>query len=142
MCEKVKQALIIILPILICFFIYNYIKAFDHSLTSHFESLLKEKKTEYLKLPNDRYLEYYDFGATKEDAKHTIVMIHGAMTSGNVWKIHESWAKEKKVRIISPSLPGWGLTSFLPINENYVKFWTKNDATVPCEFFKKTRRIY
>jgi pimeloyl-ACP methyl ester carboxylesterase len=63
-----------------------------------------------LSTPSGRLLEYFEFGASKSDATATLLLLHGAMTTGALWQTHDEWAKRRKVRIISPSLPGWGLS--------------------------------
>lgn len=81
-----------------------------------------------LLLPSGRMMEYFEYGASKDQAQHTLVALHGAMTTGKLWKIHDAWGIENKVRIISPSLPGWGLSEAMPIYTATPKEWANEDA--------------
>ena len=62
----------------------------------------------------DRALEYFEFGAPAENATETVLLLHGALTTGQLWKIHDSWGKSHGVRIVAPTLPGWGLSETTP----------------------------
>jgi len=41
----------------------------------------------------NRDIEYFEFGSN--DTKITILMIHGFLTSGKLWEIHEKMGKRK-----------------------------------------------
>jgi len=81
-----------------------------------------------LSLPDNRLLEYFEFGACKEEAESTLLAIHGGTTTGQLWRIHDQWGKKNKVRIISPSLPGWGLSEAMPLTAT-PQDWASRDAT-------------
>jgi len=43
-----------------------------------------------------------------------LVCLHGHNTDGKLWELLDAWAKQKQIAIVSPSLPGWGLTTANP----------------------------
>eukprot|EP00475_Leptophrys_vorax_P038541 TRINITY_DN6817_c0_g2_i2.p1 TRINITY_DN6817_c0_g2~~TRINITY_DN6817_c0_g2_i2.p1 ORF type:complete len:113 (+),score=16.15 TRINITY_DN6817_c0_g2_i2:34-372(+) len=65
----------------------------------------------YIILRDNRLMEYFVHG--KRDGNVTLVAIHGAQTTGKLFTLLDSWAKNADLRIIAPTLPGFGPV-FLP----------------------------
>lgn len=61
------------------------------------------------RLRDGRLLEHFLFGDVT--SKVTILALHGANTTGKLFALLDSWAKKSHVKIVSPSLPGFGLSS-------------------------------
>jgi pimeloyl-ACP methyl ester carboxylesterase len=80
----------------------------------------------------DRLTEYFVYGASPQTATKSLLAIHGAMTTGQLWKEHDQWGRENNVLIICPSLPGWGLSEpSYDASMNLTrtpKDWAENDA--------------
>jgi pimeloyl-ACP methyl ester carboxylesterase len=76
-------------------------------------------------LRDGRVMEFFEHGATEADASITLIAIHGAQTTGKLFEILNPWGKQAKIRIISPSLPGFGLSSYDPANHT-VDSWVKD----------------
>lgn len=66
-----------------------------------------------LRLQDGRLLEYFVHGDATT-FKHTILALPGANTTGKLFEILSEKAKAEHVRIISPSLPGFGCSDFKP----------------------------
>lgn len=60
----------------------------------------------------DRVLEYFIHGSPTGE-KGTLLALHGAQTTGNLFQILDQWGKLRGIRIISPTLPGFGLTTYM-----------------------------
>lgn len=65
-----------------------------------------------LTLSDGRLLEYFEHGASTATATTTLLAIHGAQTTGNLFHLVDGWARDRRVRVISPTLPGFGLTPY------------------------------
>jgi len=67
------------------------------------------------------------FGAKLEDQKEgskVLVCLHGANTDGQLWELLHEWALANRIVIVSPSLPGWGLST---ANRGYrLRDWVKD----------------
>jgi pimeloyl-ACP methyl ester carboxylesterase len=61
-------------------------------------------------LRDNRVLEYFIHG--DECGDKTLVSLHGAQTTGKLFSILDAWGKENYVKIIAPTLPGFGLSTF------------------------------
>ena len=61
------------------------------------------------KLSDGRTLEYFHFGDIK--SKTYLLVVHGVMTDGSVSYRNNEIFKKLKLNVISPSIPGWGLSS-------------------------------
>jgi len=62
-----------------------------------------------LKLSEDRpLLEYFDFGDPNGEL---ILALHGHTTDGKLWEPYNDFFVKNHWRVISPSIPGWGLSS-------------------------------
>jgi len=109
------------------YIIYN---AFSPS-SSITERQLKEQtdsNIHYHVLPDGRIIEYFEYGSPKDTAKHSILFLHGVMSSGSLWRIHNQWAISNSIHIISPSLPGWGLSSKMwPLTNKTPTLWATSD---------------
>ncbi|CUF91267.1 Hypothetical protein, putative [Bodo saltans] len=84
---------------------YNAATAFTPSPRTSEESILKDGGKVY-RLPDGRIMEYFIHG---NPASHcTLVAIHGANTTGKLFDLLNQWGIDNSVRIIAPSLPGFG----------------------------------
>jgi len=63
-----------------------------------------------LNLRDKRILEYFVHGDVA--GKTVLLALHGAQTTGKLFSLLHDWAKSVGVRIIAPSLPGFGLTQY------------------------------
>jgi pimeloyl-ACP methyl ester carboxylesterase len=63
-----------------------------------------------LTLRDNRVLEYFIHG--DKDSNKVLLALHGAQTTGKLFTLLDEWGKKKNIKIIAPSLPGFGLTSF------------------------------
>jgi len=88
---------------------YAYLNCFAPSPRIK-QSQIEESGGKFIVSPSGRLMEYFEFGSTKSEATSTLLLLHGAMTTGQLWQIHDNWGKQNKVRIIAPSIPGWGLS--------------------------------
>jgi len=62
-----------------------------------------------LKISEDRpFLEYFDYGDPKGEL---ILALHGHTTDGTIYEPFNDFFKKNHFRVISPSIPGWGLSS-------------------------------
>ncbi|KAJ3106976.1 hypothetical protein HDU97_005257 [Phlyctochytrium planicorne] len=66
--------------------------------------------------PNNRLLEYFEFGSTDPTAT-VLLALHGSSTTGNLFKPLDAWCLDHNVRIVAPTLPGYGLTSWVPVED-------------------------
>lgn len=57
-----------------------------------------------------RLMEYFIHGT--QNGKTALVAIHGAQTTGKLFSILHEWALNNDVMVVSPTLPGFGLTPF------------------------------
>jgi pimeloyl-ACP methyl ester carboxylesterase len=89
---------------------------------------------QWFRLKDGRVVEWFEYGASLEEAKTTILALHGAMTTGKLWEAHDAWGREKLVRIIAPSLPGWGCSE--SDGNTSPKQWAASDAV---ELLKETK---
>ena len=80
-----------------------------------------------LRLSCGRSIEYFEFGVAASEARHTILAIHGALTTGALWGIHDQWARSHHIRIIAPSLPGWGFSPCGDLEDTPAN-WAQEDA--------------
>lgn len=124
----------VLLPIFIAFGIYASLNAFNPSNFEEFEKLIHKQGGQFFKTKGQRVIQYFEFGAPKEESKHTFMILHGAMTTGELWKIHDKWAKERNIRLISPTLPGWGLSTSISIEQSSVQEWTEKDISEFIEY--------
>jgi len=60
----------------------------------------------------ERLLEYFIHGDS--ESNRVLVALHGAQTTGNLFSMLHSWAVSEKIKIVAPTLPGFGLTSWDP----------------------------
>ncbi|XP_041998542.1 uncharacterized protein LOC121748321 [Salvia splendens] len=66
---------------------------------------------ERILLPDNRYLAYHEFGVTADEARHSLIVPHGFLSSRFITGtlgIKASLLKEFGVRLISYDLPGFG----------------------------------
>ncbi|KAJ3026375.1 UNVERIFIED_CONTAM: hypothetical protein HDU68_005743 [Siphonaria sp. JEL0065] len=66
-----------------------------------------------------KLLEYFEFG--NSEGKKVLVAFHGAQTTGNLFPILHEWATQEDIRIIAPTLPGFGLTPHQSGFSNWVQ---------------------
>ncbi|KAJ3075827.1 hypothetical protein HDU98_006763 [Podochytrium sp. JEL0797] len=76
-------------------------------------------------LEGQRVLEYFEFG--NPDASRVLVALPGAQSTGNLFVFLNEWAKTRNVRIVAPSLPGFGLT---PHHNGGLAQWVKDIETL------------
>jgi pimeloyl-ACP methyl ester carboxylesterase len=106
---------------------YIVSNAFSRSPTTDFKKQMILDKSNYFQVSETKFLEWFEFGASSQEATFTLLFLHGAMTTGDLWRMHDAWAKENQVRIISPSLPGWGLSPLDPFESDPLD-WATNDC--------------
>jgi pimeloyl-ACP methyl ester carboxylesterase len=63
-----------------------------------------------LTLQDGRLLEYFVHG--NPQGRRTLVALHGAQTTGKLFALLSDWATSNDIRIIAPTLPGFGLSTF------------------------------
>ena len=108
------------------------------------ESELQERKDAsdgdyfFLRLQDGSFVEWYEFGATRSGS--VLVMLHGINSTGKLWKVADDFGKKNNIRIICPSLPGWGLSS---AKRNLGPFeWARTDMTNLLVDHLKLGKIY
>ena len=62
----------------------------------------------WIRLRSGSFLEWYEYGDKSSDT--AVVMLHGINSTGRLWEFVDDYAKTQGFRVISPSLPGWGLS--------------------------------
>ena len=78
-------------------------------------------------LDDNRVMEYFEYGAV--DSTNVIVALHGAQTTGKLYQLLDDWATTNNVRIVAPTLPGFGLTTHFPPGtavEEEMSLWTSD----------------
>lgn len=66
----------------------------------------------FITLPNDgRIVEYFEYGAPRSEAKQWTVYFHGYTLSGSAASSWHEDALQRRVRIISVSMAGWGAST-------------------------------
>jgi pimeloyl-ACP methyl ester carboxylesterase len=83
--------------------------AFSPSRRISFQQIQAEGGQAFI-TSDGRLLEYFVHG--KPNGKTVLLAIHGAQTTGKLFSILHDWALENDVRIVSPTLPGFGLSPF------------------------------
>jgi pimeloyl-ACP methyl ester carboxylesterase len=78
-----------------------------------------------LKRDDGRVVEYFLHGAPLATAKCSILALHGAQTTGNLFSLLDDFAKDANVAIVAPTLPGYGLTTIIenPGSNSAVATW-------------------
>ena len=66
------------------------------------------KHQHFFQLKDKRMLEYFRFG--DENSETYLLVLHGVMTDGSVSLRNNKIFKQLNLNVISPSLPGWGLS--------------------------------
>jgi pimeloyl-ACP methyl ester carboxylesterase len=84
-------------------------------------SVYDAQGAKYFDLGN-RTIEYFDFGAEKGTP---LLVIPGERNTGKFFKVYDDWAKKNGIRLLTISLPGYGLTD----NEEGRQFEDYRDAT-------------
>ncbi|KAI9002489.1 Alpha/Beta hydrolase protein [Hyaloraphidium curvatum] len=74
-------------------------------------------------LPDDRLLEYFEHG--DRSSPRVLLAIHGAQTTGNLFALLDPWARRAGIRIVAPTLPGFGHSSF-PHDGYSPKSWVRD----------------
>ena len=75
-----------------------------------------------LLLRDHRLLEYFIHGNPTSET--VLLALHGAQTTGKLFTLLHSWAVNANVKIIAPSLPGFGMTSFFP--DYHLEDWVED----------------
>ncbi|KAJ3354342.1 hypothetical protein HDU83_005497 [Entophlyctis luteolus] len=104
------------------YFGYLWLTAFQPSRPSRKQ--IAASGGSLFELENDRFLEYFEFGDTK--SSRVLLCFHGAQTTGNLFVILEKWALASKIRIVAPTLPGFGLTPSLPPTMSGFQVWVRD----------------
>jgi pimeloyl-ACP methyl ester carboxylesterase len=84
---------------------YSAATAFTPSPRMSEESIVKDGGKTY-RLSDGRMMEYFVHG--NPTATSTLIALHGANTTGNLFQLLHQWGIDNNVRIIAPSLPGFG----------------------------------
>ena len=90
---------------------YAVANAYNPSSPIKVEHVLKDGGNA-LRLRDGRILEYFLHG--DPEGKTIILALHGAQTTGRLFSLFDKWAKDNRVLLMAPTLPGFGLTSFRP----------------------------
>ncbi len=101
-------------------------RAFSPSARVDPESVTKAGGRWFRTSRDERVVEWFEYGAKATEARSTVLALHGAMTTGQMWAAHDAWAREHGVRIVAPSLPGWGWSESAP-NSSPLQ-WASTDA--------------
>lgn len=89
---------------------YLFVTAFQPSPISSIQDIEKDGG-HALVLRDGRILEYFIHGDSKSGT--VLLAIHGAQTTGNLFSLLHSWGQTKGIKIIAPSISGFGLSTFL-----------------------------
>jgi len=93
--------------------VYVLRHAFDPSPVATREQVAADGGTAVARADQHGIVEYFEFGEQDgAKVKATLVALHGAQTTGRLFSILHDWALQKGVRIIAPTLPGFGLSTF------------------------------
>ena len=90
-------------------FAYQWVTAFTPSPNPTMEQITAAGGNAF-SLKDGRLVEYFVHGDV--NGKKTLIALHGAQTTGKLFDLLADWAKKNDVRIIAPTLPGYGLTTF------------------------------
>eukprot|EP00759_Apiculatamorpha_spiralis_P043815 PhF_6_TR409/c0_g1_i1/m.122 len=71
---------------------------------------IREAGGHALVLPNGRIVEYFVVGST-DPTRPVIINVHGYYTTGHFCSFYEEETRDSNVRMVCPSLPGWGYSS-------------------------------
>jgi pimeloyl-ACP methyl ester carboxylesterase len=90
------------------FLVHQWKSAFDPSPIASAEDVQRDGG-HALTLRDGRMLEYFVHGAPQ--GEKTLLALHGAQTTGKLFELLSDWARANNVRIIAPTLPGFGLST-------------------------------
>jgi hypothetical protein len=76
---------------------------------------------QYVRLPDDRYLCYYEYGSR---TGQPIFFFHGFLTTGEIFRLWHDLFVQLNIRAICPTLPGWGLSDV--VIDRQVEDWPRD----------------